>query len=193
MKRVVLPTVLFAALAIVAVALLAWFAYRSVRGALEQEFERRIESLASTTAAQVRPEDLEDVRIYGEEGTGYLAIQVVLEQLCSASSTTAATLLDSARVVVYDCRTPETQGATSVLDSVARAALATVASGRTAVTGLIPRAAGARRFALAPVLSEVDHGHTVAVLAVEVEPVYLAQLAALGRQLALITAVIALA
>jgi hypothetical protein len=92
-RRVLAATVLFAALAILAVAGLAWLAGRSVERGLEQEFVGRLEGIAVTAASQVRPADIADARLLREEGGGYLALQVLLQQLCAGPLVQAVQLV----------------------------------------------------------------------------------------------------
>ncbi|HKQ59076.1 MAG TPA: hypothetical protein VJY35_14535, partial [Candidatus Eisenbacteria bacterium] len=61
--------------------MLAWVAYRGVRNALSDEFGRRLETLAATAASQASVDDLRNAQLLGEDGSGYLALQVLLEEL----------------------------------------------------------------------------------------------------------------
>jgi len=159
-------TVLFAIVAVLATAALSWLSYRSVRRALEDEFARRLEGLAAAGATQVSPEDVADARAYGEEGAGFIALQVLLEQLRSTPGTWNATLLDSAGTVVYDCRNAGLHGLTSPLDTLDHAALERARGGGSVVSRRYRRQGRLLRAGLAPIL---DAGRTVAVLAVEAD------------------------
>src|SRR5262245_63773860 len=103
---------------------------------MENEFGGRLEALASTGASQVSPADLADVRRLGEEGTGYIALQLLLEQLRTASRASNVALLDSVRTTVYDTRGPERAETRTPLDSLAREALAEAYRGRASVSGV---------------------------------------------------------
>ena len=190
MPRTLSLTVAFAALALVATATLSWLTYRSVRGAMENEFARRLEGMAATGASQVSPADLADARRLGEEGTGYIALQLLLEQLRSASGATHAALLDSARTTVYDTRGAERAETPTPLDTLAHDALREVYRGRHAVSEVYGSGREALRAGLAPVMQD---GRVVAVVAVEARPDYLDDLQRLGRSLLLTTLVIGLA
>jgi signal transduction histidine kinase len=126
----------------------------------------------------------------GEEGSGYIAIQVLLEQLRAASGTVRAALLDSARTVIYDTNAPEHGQQVSRLDTLAHVALGRAYAGHGAVSAAYPDAGGPLCAGLAPVM---DHGRVVAVLAVEARPEYRAGLGRLGRSLALTTVAIGFA
>jgi signal transduction histidine kinase len=176
-------------LAIVATAALSWVSYRTVRAGLQEEFARRLQSLAAAGASQVGPGEVEDARQYGEEGGAYISIQVLLEQLRATPGTVNASLIDSARAVVYDCR-GALQGQTSALDTLGGPALANALAGEPAVTP--PYRWGSRllQAGLAPVRTE--HGTVVAALAVEAEPRYSALLDRFRRTLLLTAGIITL-
>jgi len=190
LPRTLSLTFAFVALALIATAALSWLTYRSVRRAMENEFAGRLEGLAATGASQVSPADVTDARQLGEEGTGFIAIQLLLEQLRTASRAADAVLLDSARVTVYDTRGPERTETHTPLDTLAREALSEAYRGRATVSDVYGRGAEARRAGLAPVL---ENGRVVAVVAIEARPGYLEELASLGRSLWLTTLVIGLA
>jgi signal transduction histidine kinase len=155
----------FAAVAVIATVLLTWISWRSVRVALEGEFTRRLEGVAVTGASQVSPADLADAQLFGEDGTGFLAIQLLLDQLRTTPGTMHVSLLDSVRTVVYDTRGADLLRQPSPLDTVIRPALMLALAGRPTTTdpyrmGGVPLRAG-----LAPIR---DAGGGVAgVLAVE--------------------------
>ena len=175
---------------LLATAALSWLTYRSVRGAMETEFADRLEGIAATGASQVSPADLEDVRRWGEEGTGYIALQLLLEQLRTASGAVHAALLDSARATVYDTRGAERLGAPTALDTLAREAVTEAYRGRPTVSKVYRAGDLTLRSGLAPV---IQGGKVIAVLAVEARPDYLEDLGRLGRSLLLTTGVIGLA
>ena len=187
MPRTLSLTLWFVGLALLATVALSWLTYRRVRSAMETEFEHRLQSVAVTGASQVSPKDLADARLLGEEGSGYIAIQLLLEQLRAASGTVRAALLDSARTVFYDTNGPSRLDRPSRLDTLAHAALDRAFAGRPAVSRVYADAGEALCAGLGPVM---DHGRVVAVLAVEARPEYQTSLARLGRSLALTTVAI---
>lgn len=179
---------LLAALALLATAGLSWFSYRSVSGAMGRDFERRIESLVLTAAAQVSPADVADAGHFGEEGSGYIALQALLEALRASSGIANASVLDSARTTVYDGRGPDQERSRSPLDTLARAALDSAYAGRPAVSAPFAREGEILRAGFAPV--RASSGRVVGVVAVEARPEYLLALAELRRRLLLTTIVI---
>ena len=190
MPRTLSLTAWFVGVALLSTATLSCLTYRSVRSAMETEFERRLEGLAATGASQVSPADVADARLLGEEGSGYIAIQVLLEQLRTASGAAHAALLDSARRVIYDTRGPERADLRTTLDSVASAALDQAYAGRPAVSGVYGVGRAALRAGLAPAS---DRGRVFAAVAIEARPDYLDDLDRLRRSLLLTTLVIGLA
>jgi len=191
MRRALLAPVLVAALAVLAVATLSLLSYRSVKKGYEAEFSNRLAGIAATGASQVRPDDVADTHLFGEAGGGYLAIQILMQGLCATPGTADAALIDSAGVVLYDCRGVEWQGQLSVLDTLARGALARALAGEPAVSPPFRSADGIRQAGLAPVRA-LDR-HVVAVVAVEAAPGYGAALDVLRQRLLLLATLITLA
>jgi signal transduction histidine kinase len=169
--------------------LLAWVAYSGVRNALETEFGRRLETLARTAASQVSPADLRDAQLLGEEGSGYLALQVLLEELRSSTGLVNAAALDSAGASLYDTRGPEHHRETSPLDSLAHGALARALAGHPAVTPVYRVARQELRAGLAPIRGD---GRVAGVVAVESRVDYLVVLGGFRRTLMLATLLSAL-
>jgi signal transduction histidine kinase len=163
---------------------LAWVAYRGVRDALDTEFGRRLETLARTAASQVSPTDLHDAQLLGEDGSGYLALQVLLEELRSSTGLVSAAALDSIGASLYDTRGPEHHRETSPLDSLAPAAFAHALAGRTSVTSIYRVGGQELRAGLAPIRGG---GHVAGVVTVESRVDYLAVLAGFRRTLMLTT------
>ena len=124
----------FATLAVAATAVLSWVSYRGVAAALEADYVRRTESLAVTIASQVSPEDITDVHQFGEDGHGYAALQVLLEEMRAASQVWNATVIDSARNVLYDCRDADLFHSRSALDSLAGPAITAALDGHAAIS-----------------------------------------------------------
>lgn len=158
--------------------------------ALEGEFARRLEGLAATGAAQVSAADLRDARILGEEGTGFIALQLLLEQLRSTPGTLHTSVVDSTGTVVYETRGAEYTSGPSPLDSLAREPLRRALEGRRAVSGPYRLGRELVRAGLAPVRS--SDGHVAGVLAVEARVGYLAELAEFRRGLLFTSVVFAL-
>jgi signal transduction histidine kinase len=181
--------VLLAALALLATAGLAWFSYRAVSGAMGRDFERRIESVARTAAAQVSPADISDAAHFGEEGSGYIALQALLEALRSSAGIANASVLDSLRTTLYDSHGADQERGPSTLDRLAKAALDSAYAGRAAVSAPFVRDRQTLRAAVAPVRGAT--GTVVGVIAVEAKPEYLLALAELRRRLTITSAMVA--
>jgi signal transduction histidine kinase len=204
LQRTFFGTVLFATLAVAATALLSWVSYRGVHDALEAEFVRRLENLAGTIASQVSPEDIADAQGYGEEGQGYAALQVLLEEMRATAQLANAAVIDTARHVVYDCRgdvgagvradsvaTQALGGARAAIDPLAVPGLSSALAGRAAVSGIYTRGATRLRAGFAPI---TGGGTRVAgVVMVEAPPEDDRVLAGLRRDFLLRTLLAALA
>ena len=169
--------------------LLAWIAYSGVRGALETEFGRRLETQARTAASQVSPADLRDAQLLGEDGNGYLALQVLLEEMRSSTGLVSAAALDSAGAALYDTRGAERHGETSPLDTLAHQALAEALAGTVRITPAYRVAGHEVRAGLAPVH---EARRVIGAIAVEARVDYLEVLAGFRRTLLLATLLSAL-
>ena len=169
--------------------LLAWVAYGGVRNALQDEFGRRLETLARTAASQVSPADLHDVQLLGEDGSGYLALQVLLEELRSSTGLANAAALDSTGALLYDTRGSEHHREASPLGAVAPGALARALAGDRVVSPAYRVAGQELRAGLAPVLGD---GHVVGVVTIESRVDYLPVLDEFRRTLTLATLLSAL-
>ncbi len=178
-------------LAVAATALLSWVSYRGVAARLEAEFVRRIENLAGTIASQVSPDDIADVHQFGEDGHGYAALQLLLEEMRATSQLENATVLDTARTVIYDCRDADLFRARSPLDSIAGPAISAGLAGRPAVSPEYPRADDVLRAGIAPISSGT--GRVSGVVIVEAPAAYEAVLGGLKRDFVLRTLLAALA
>jgi len=177
--------------ALVATAALSWISYRSVRDAMNEEFSRRIEMMAATAASQVSAADIADARRMGEEGGGYLALQLVLETLRASPNTVNTSLIDTSRTVIFDGRGPGYERQPSPLDTLARSALDRALLGHAVVSPPFRLEGGPGRAGFAPVRDA--SGQVVAVVALEARADYIAELQRLGQRLTLTTAVIGLA
>ena len=169
--------------------LLAWIAYRGVRNALSAEFGRRLETLATTAASQTSANDLRDAQLLGEDGAGYLALQVLLEELRSSTGLVSAAALDSAGTLLYDTRGAEHFREHSPLDTLAHPTLARALAGHVALTPGYRVAGQERRAALAPVL---EAGRVAGLVTVESRVDYLPVLDGFRRTLLLATLLSAL-
>jgi len=170
---------------------LTWFSYRGVRAALEAEFERRLSNVAAATASQISPQDIADARLLGEEGTGYANLEVQLTALRATTGLANASLFDSSRAVLFDCRGPEYQHEPTRLDRLTPGDVAESLAGRAVVTRPYTLAGESFRAGLAPVLESA--GRVAGVVAVEGREDYRPVLARFRRGLALTAVVIALA
>ena len=162
--------------------LLAWVAYNGVRNALVEDFGRRLEALARTAASQMSPADIRETQLLGEDGSGYLALQVLLDQLRSSTALVSAAAVDSAGTLLYDTRGVEHQRERSPFESLAPYALTRALSGSAVVTPGYRLDGHELRAALAPIF---DGRRVVGVLTVESRVDYLVVLAELRRTLLL--------
>lgn len=191
LQRTISATVMFAVVAVLATALLALVAFRGARDAIEGEAGRRIAAAAASTASQLNAADLDDARRYGEDGVGYAVLQVQLEGLRTTAGLTDASVFDTARVTLYDCRDAEAIRAITRLDSVAPAVVTAALAGRPSLTRAYPLDGTPHRAALAPVRD--DDGRVAGVVAVEARLDHLAQVDRLRRTLALAAGLVVLA
>src|SRR5262249_42328916 len=150
LQRTLAATILFAVAAVLVTGLLAWVAYQGVHRALATEFGRRLETLSRTSAAQISPGVLRDAELLGEEGSGDLALQVLLEELHSSTGLVYAAARDSTGATIYDTRGAEHQGEISPLDTLARAALRLSLLGEVTVTPIYRIAGEELRSGVAP-------------------------------------------
>ena len=184
LQRTLPATILFALAAILVTGLLAWISYSGVRNALATEFARRLEALARTAASQVGAAELREARL-GEEGDGYLALQVLLEELRSSTGLVSAAALDSAGMLVYDTRGAGHQRERSPLAELAPDALARALEGRPVVSGAYRLDGHEVRAGLAPILDVHADSLVAGVLAVQSRVDYLDVLAGFQRTLLL--------
>jgi signal transduction histidine kinase len=182
---------LFVLAVVLATAVSAWVAWRGVAGALETEFEQRVGRIAATAAHEIGAADFADAR-QRAEGGGYLALEVQLVTLRTSTGVANAVLLDPAGVTVVDARDSErAEGRVSALDTLAGAALRRSLAGTPAVSPPYAGPDGPLRAGFAPVRDA--SGRVLGAVAVEAAPAYPPVVARLGRTLALIAVVAALA
>ena len=94
-----------------------------MRGALEHEFEVRLERIARRAASQIAPADLRDPRVHSSESAPYAALQTLIGPLPATADLVDAMIVDSARVTLVDARgREEFEGLPNALDSLARPA-----------------------------------------------------------------------
>jgi signal transduction histidine kinase len=130
----------------------------------------------------VSPADIREAQLLGEDGGGYLALEVVLDGLRSTTGLVSAAALDSAGMLVYDTRGVEHLRERSTLGGLAPDALARALSGSPAVTHGYRLDGQDLRAGLAPILE----GQRVAgVLEVQARVDYLGVLAGFQRTLLL--------
>src|SRR5439155_241219 len=159
--------------------------------ALETEFQRRLSNVAAATASQISPQDIADARILGDEGTGYANLEVQLTALRATTGLANASLFDSARAVVFDCRGPEYPHEPTRLDTLAPGDVAEALAGHAIVTQAYTLSGATYRAGLAPVSGA--GGRVAGVVAVEGREDYRPVLARFRRRLASTVFVIALA
>jgi len=160
----------------------SWLAYQGVHGALQSEFERRLERLAA--AQQIAPREIAEMERQHDDANAYLAIQTQLQTLRFATGVENASLIDTTGYTLVDLRSQAPEYAPTALDSVARGARLEATRGRPAVSAPYERDGRTLRAGFAPVR---DGGRTVAVVAIEAEAAYIPVLATLGRALAGLT------
>ena len=190
MNRAISGTLLFAAVAVLGTLFLSWLSYVGVRTALETEFQRRLSNVAAATASQISPQDIADARVLGDEGTGYANLEVQLTALRATTGLANASLFDSARTVVFDCRGPEYPHEPTRLDTLAPGDVAEALAGHAIVTQAYTLSGATYRAGLAPVSGA---GRVAGVVAVEGREDYRPVLARFRRRLASTVFVIALA
>jgi len=178
LQRTRTATILFAVAAVLVTGLLGWVAYHGVRNALAAEFARRLEALAKTAASQVSAADIRDAQLLGEDGTGYLALQVLLEELRSSTGLMSAAALDSAGMTLYDTRGAEHQREPNALVRLAPYVLTSTLAGRASVSYVYDLAGQPFRSGAAPIL---DGKRVIGALVVDSRLDYLPVLADLRR------------
>jgi len=179
-QRTRTATILFAVAAVLVTGLLGWVAYHGVRNALAAEFARRLEALARTGASQVSATDIRDAQLLGEDGTGYLSLQVLLEELRSSTGLVSAAALDSAGTTLYDTRGAEHQHEANPLARLAPWAITQALTGRAVVTDVYDVGGQPFRSGVAPI-TETGGKHVLGALVVDSRLDYLPVLAALRR------------
>lgn len=200
MRRNLALTALFALAVVAVVALSSWFTYARVRGALEDEFARRVEWVAAAGAADVLPRQVRRLR---DEGQGAFALAdsllLSLGGVRRSSQASRVFLLHEDGTLLLDTEADSLVGERAVVLPREAAALARALSGEPAHGAMFERAG--RRFltGFAPVreLTGIDldagPGAVIGVLGVEVSAEFLAVLPEIARLLASTAALAALA
>jgi signal transduction histidine kinase len=173
-------------------AVAAVLAYRGVRGALEREFEQRIERIALRAASQISPADVADPRARSSSSGAYTALKTLIGPLPAVADLDDASILDARRVtLVVALAREEEEGQPSPLDSLARATLDAGFAGHSAVSPPYEREHDVRRAAVAPIRSASKQ--VVGVVVIEAQASYLAAVTDLSRRLTMIALIALLA
>jgi len=191
LQRTFIGTLLFVVAGVLAMAAQSWVSYQRVRHALETEYEHRLENVANTIASQIKSDDLKDVRTYGEEARGFAELQFVVFGIQQTSGLANASVIGSDRVVIFDCRSDELQGARTPLDTLAFNEIGSALAGKAAVSRPYVANGLTLRAGFAPIFGA--GGAPVGVVAVEAEPDYGPVLAGLERDFQLRTTIVVLA
>ena len=168
---------LLAALTAIVTVLACWLAWARVRDAMVGEFDTRLIRVAHTAASQISPQTVEDARVAGEDGGGYLAVQVQLVTLRGATGLAEASLIDTTRATLVDARAPEdTERSPSALDTLAAQSLGLALRGRATISppyvhggvrlraALAPHTADATVIIVAQRVSTIIHADQILVL-----------------------------
>ena len=160
----------------------AVLAYRGVRGALEREFEQRVERIALRAASQISASDVADPRALSSSSRAYTTLQTLIGPLPAVADLDDASILDARRVTLVDALArEEEEGQPSPLDTLAGATLDLAYAGRAAVSPPYERDHDQRRAAVAPI--RTASGGVVGVVVVEAQATYLAALGDLSNRL----------
>ncbi|HEY6867164.1 MAG TPA: ATP-binding protein [Candidatus Eisenbacteria bacterium] len=164
---------------VVATAVSSWLGYRGVKAALGSEFERRLEHMA--TAQQISPDEVDDIRLLREDSNAYGAVDAQLTTFRAATGVEDVSLIDSARVTLFDAGHQAREFEPTPLDSVAGPALARALRGQAAVSAPFRRGDRILRAGFAPV-RRAD-GSVAGAVAIEAEAAYLGVVLELRRTL----------
>ena len=173
-------------------AVAAVLAYRSLSGAMEHQFEQRIDRIARRAASQISAADVADPRARSGSSGAYTALQTLIGPLPAVADLDDASILDARRYTLVTALTREIEeGSLSPLDTLARATLDRAYAGHPAVSPPYVRDREVLQAAVAPIRSRTRR--VVGVVVVEAEAVYLKSLADLRLRLVLIALVSLLA
>lgn len=191
MRRTLVLTALFALAVLGVVALASALTYGRVRGALEDEFARRVEWVARAGAADVAPRQVALLRVAGRNAfaTGD-SILLTLGAVRRSSQAARLFLVAPDGTLLLDTEADSLVGRPAAIYATERAAIERALAGQTSHSPI--RARGARRaiIGFAPVRDAGADGAThgagevVAVLGVEASAEFLAVLPEIGRLLA---------
>ena len=153
--------------------------YRGARDALQSEFEHRLEHMAA--AQEITAAHVADIQRLHEDANGYLDVQTHLNTLLFATGVENVSLIDTARVTLFDARAHASEFEISALDTLARPWLVRALGGQSAVSAPFERGGRVFQAGFAPVR---DRGGRVAgVVAIEAEAAYIPVVQGLQRTL----------
>jgi len=179
LQRTPVFILLFAVVMMLATAISTWLGYRGAQTALQSEFERRLEHMAA--AQEITPAHVADIQRLREDANSYLDVQAHLNTLLFATGVENVSLIDTARVTLFDARFHAREFEVSALDTLAGPWLARALAGQGAVSAPFRRGGRVFRAGFAPVR---DRGGPVAgAVAIEAEAAYIPVLLELSRTL----------
>jgi len=184
-QRTIAGTIVFALGATLVTALSSVLAYDRVRDAFQRDFERRLESVARTSASQIAPNQVEEIRGYGQEADLYGNVIELFVSLRQAGGVADVSLVDTTGTVLADVAAAALEGRRSPLLAVSDRAWPVAHAGRIAASPVYadPRSGKLRRAAWAPVPGPPSGPHVVALVAVEADVDYEDTLDGLRRSL----------
>lgn len=187
MQRAIAGTIVFALGAMLVTVLSSWLAYHRVREAFRRDFARRLEDVARTAASQIAPNEVDEVRRYGQEADLYGNVVELFVSLRQAGGVADVSLVDTTGLVLADATRSGLEGRVSPLLTVGDSAWAMARAGRVAASPVYPAAGteNGRRAAVAPVFGVPGGPHVVALVAVEADIDYEGTLGGLRRSLAI--------
>jgi signal transduction histidine kinase len=169
LQRAPLLILLFAVGMVLATAVSTRLGYRGAQVALQSEFERRLEHMAA--AQEITAAHIEDIQRLHEDANGYLDVQAHLNTLLFATGVENVSLIDTARVTLFDARSHASEFETSMLDSVAAPWLTRALAGQAAVSAPFERGGRVFRAGFAPVRDRA--GRVAGVVAIVAEAAYI--------------------
>ena len=179
MQRTPLFILLFAIVMMLATAISTRLGYRGAQAALQSEFERRLQHMAA--AQEITAAHVADIQRLHEDANGYLDVQAHLNTLLFATGVENVSLIDTARVTLFDARAHASEFEPSVLDTLAGAWLTRALGGQGTVSAPFERGGRVFQAGFAPVS---DRGGRVAgVVAIVAEAAYIPVVRELRRTL----------
>ncbi len=184
MQRTPIFILLFAVVMMLATAISTRVGYRGAQAALQSEFERRLEHMAG--AQEITAAHVADIQRLHEDANGYLDVQTHLNTLLFATGVENVSLIDTARVTLFDARAHASEFEPSALDTLAGLWLARALGGHGTVSAPFERGGRVFQAGFAPVRD--PSGRVAAVVAIEAEAAYLPVLRELKQTLTAIAA-----